>query len=209
MFGIENYLGFVIACIALNITPGADTLYILTRSISQGKTAGIYSVLGISTGGVVHTLLISFGLSLILAKSVLTFTIIKYLGVSYLIYLGIKMVFENSQLFETNSAKMESCNRIKIFRQGVFTNVSNPKVILFFLSFLPQFINPVHAKGPLPFAILGLTFVTTGTFWCMFLVIAASKITTSLRKNEKTGMIMQKLCGIVFVGLGLKILLDR
>lgn len=208
MFGIENYLGFVIACIALNITPGADTLYILTRSISQGKTAGIYSVLGISTGGVVHTLLISFGLSLILAKSVLTFTIIKCLGVSYLVYLGIKMFFDKNRLFETNSAKLESSNRVRIFRQGLFTNVSNPKVILFFLSFLPQFINPVYAKGPLPFAILGLTFVTTGTIWCMFLVIAASKVTTSLRKNEKTGMIMQKLCGVVFIGLGIKIPLN-
>jgi RhtB (resistance to homoserine/threonine) family protein len=208
MFGIENYLGFVIACIALNITPGADTLYILTRSVSQGKTAGIYSVLGISTGGVVHTLLISFGLSLILAKSVLTFTIIKYLGVSYLGYLGIKMLLDKNRLFETNSSEIESSNRIRIFRQGLFTNVSNPKVILFFLSFLPQFINPVHTKGPLSFAILGLTFVTTGTIWCMFLAIAASRITSSLRKNEKIGLIMQKLCGIVFIGFGLKILLN-
>ena len=90
MYGIENYLGFIIAGILLNLTPGADTMYILTRSITQGRRAGIYSVLGITTGGLIHTALAAFGLSIVLAKSAFAFNMIKYIGVAYLVYLGIK-----------------------------------------------------------------------------------------------------------------------
>lgn len=209
MFGIENYLGFVIAGILLNLTPGADTMYILSRSISQGRRAGIYSVLGISTGALIHTLFASFGLSLILAKSAFAFNLVKYIGVAYLVYLGIKMIIEKNNLFDNKNQKIEVTDLMKIYRQGLFTNVLNPKVALFFLSFLPQFINPEFANGPIPFLILGLTFTTTGTTWCFVLAYSASFITQALRNNDKIGKTMQKLSGLVFIGLGIKILIDR
>ena len=209
MFGIENYLGFIIAGIILNLTPGADTMYILTRSISQGRKAGIYSVFGITTGGLIHTTFASLGLSIVLAKSATAFVIVKYLGVAYLIYLGIKMLIDKKNSFDTSSKKTEQVNLIKIYRQGVITNVLNPKVALFFLAFLPQFINPDYATGSLPFMILGVTFMTTGTIWCLFLAYAASMITNTLRENDKIGLIMQKISGLIFIGLGIKLLTQK
>ena len=209
MFGIENYFGFLIAGIILNLTPGADTIYILTRSIAQGRKAGVYSVLGICTGASVHTLLAAFGLSIILAKSIVAFSIVKYIGVAYLVYLGIKMIVEKNNLFDAANSTMETTDLSKIYRQGIFTNLFNPKVALFYLSFLPQFINPGVASGPLPFILLGLTFMTTGTIWCLVLAYGASHISRALRNNIKMGRLMQKLSGVVFIGLGLKILFDK
>ena len=209
MFGIENYIGFIIAGVILNLTPGSDTIYILTRSIGQGKKAGYFSVYGIVTGGLIHTMFASFGLSIILAKSALAFSIVKYCGVAYLIYLGIKMIVDKSSIFENNDTKIERLDLKKIYRQGVLTNVLNPKVALFFLAFLPQFINPEYAQGAIPFLILGLTFMTTGTIWCLFLAYSSSLITKTLRKNDKVGKVMQKLSGLIFIVLGLKLLTNK
>jgi len=209
MFGIENYLGFIFAGIILNLTPGADSIYIMTRSIAQGKKAGIYSVLGVSSGGLIHTIFTSIGLSIILAKSATAFMIVKYLGVGYLIYLGIKMIVEKSNLFESNSQKFDKLNLWKIYRQGLITNVLNPKVAIFFLAFLPQFIDTNNTNGAVPFLILGLTFMMTGTLWCLFLAYTSSSITKTLRNNDRIGKIMQKISGFIFVGLGLKLFLSK
>lgn len=208
MFGIDNYLGFIVAGIILNLTPGSDTMYILTRSISQGRKAGIYSVLGITTGGLIHTTFASLGLSILLAKSATAFALVKYLGVTYLVYLGIRMIIDKKNSFD-NSQKTEQLDLKKIYRQGVITNVLNPKVALFFLAFLPQFINPNYASGSLPFMILGVTFMTTGTVWCLFLAYAASRITNTLRANDRIGMIMQKISGLIFIGLGIRLLTQK
>ena len=209
MFGIENYLGFILAGILLNLTPGSDTIYILTRSMAQGKKAGLVSVLGISSGCLVHTLCAAFGLSLVLTTSATLFNLVKYAGAAYLIYLGVKMFKDRSQLFETQQNGFESEDLLKIYRQGVITNVLNPKVALFFLSFLPQFIRPEQTHGPLPFLILGATFLTTGTLWCLFLAYAASVMTTTLRNNSQIGQLLQKFSGVVFVGLGLQLAFRR
>jgi threonine/homoserine/homoserine lactone efflux protein len=209
MFGIENYIGFIIAGIILNLTPGSDTMYILTRSIAQGKKAGYYSVYGIVTGGLIHTLFSSFGLSIILAKSAIAFSIVKYIGVAYLVYLGIKMLIDKSNVFENDKSKMEGMDLNKIYREGVWTNVLNPKIALFFLAFLPQFVNQEYAQGAIPFLLLGLTFMATGTIWCLFLAYSSSLITGTLRKNDKIGKIMQKLSGVIFIGLGLKLLTSK
>ena len=209
MFGIENYMGFILVGILLNLTPGSDTMYILTRSIAQGKKAGIVSVLGIETGCLIHTLCASFGLSLVLTNSATLFMFIKYVGAGYLVYLGIKMLVERSPIFENKHVDFERTDLLRIYRQGVLTNVLNPKVALFFLSFLPQFIHPESAHGPIPFLILGGTFMVTGFLWCLFLAYSASIMTTALRNNEKIGKFMQKVSGAVFIGLGLQLALKR
>lgn len=207
--GIENYWGFLAAGIILNLTPGTDTMYILTRSIAQGTRAGIYSALGIMTGCLIHTLLASFGFSILLAKSPLAFIFVRYFGAAYLTYLGIKMITTKSKLFESSASGMENISLRKIYSQGVLTNVLNPKVALFFISFIPQFINPKYTDGPIPFLILGLTFVFTGTIWCLFLAYFSSLITRTLRNSDKTANLMQKVSGIVFIGLGIKIIMDK
>lgn len=209
MFGIENYIEFLLAGIILNLTPGSDTMYILTRSIAQGKKAGYYSVYGIVTGGLIHTLFVSLGLSIVLAKSALAFSIVKYVGVAYLVYLGIKMLIDKSSIFESDTSKIEKLDLIKIYRQGAMTNLLNPKVALFFLAFLPQFVNPDYAQGAIPFLLLGLTFMTTGTIWCLFLAYSSSLITKTLRNNDKISKVMQKLSGLIYIGLGLKLLTDK
>jgi threonine/homoserine/homoserine lactone efflux protein len=150
MTGIIHFETFLIAGILLNLTPGNDTIFILSRSIAQGKKAGIMSVLGIATGSLVHTTLAALGLSVIIAKSIVAFNIIKYAGAAYLIYIGYKMLTDRSQLnTETNMAgKITDLKRI--YRDAVITNVLNPKVALFFIAFLPQFIDPAFKNTILP-----------------------------------------------------------
>ena len=207
MFGIENYPGFIIAAIILNLTPVADTMFILTRSISQGKNAGLISVAGIMSGCIVHVLCAAFGLSLVLSRSVIVFTMVKWAGALYLIYLGIKTLTEKNKVFETSAPEYAGVNLVRTYRQGVLTNVLNPKVALFFLSFLPQFINPDHVNGPVPFLILGATFLVTGTLWCLFLTFTAASMTNTLRNNKMAGTLLQKFSGIIFIGFGLRLAL--
>ncbi len=209
MFGIINFEAFVIAGILLNLTPGADTMYILGRSISQGKKAGILSVLGIVTGALVHCVFASLGLSIILAKSALAFEIVKYLGAAYLIYLGIKtLLLKSKEEFELTE-KNKDVNYRKIYVSGILTNVLNPKIALFFLAFLPQFINPDYAQNSIPFLILGLTFVTTVTIWCLFLAVFSSKLSNQIRKNYKIKIWLDKITGGIFIALGIKLALSK
>ncbi|WP_300462841.1 LysE family translocator [Desulfobacula sp.] len=208
MFGIENYPGFIMAAFILNLTPGVDTMYILTRSVSQGKSAGLVSVAGIMSGCVVHVLCAAFGLSLILSTSATIFTLVKWAGALYLIYLGLKTLLEKNSAFDMASSGYGVMNLSKIYKQGILTNVLNPKVGLFFLSFLPQFIRPDHITGPTPFLILGGTFLVTGTLWCLFLTWTAALMTNTLRNNRLAGPLLQKLSGVIFIGFGLKIAFD-
>lgn len=208
MAGIENYIAFVLAGILLNITPGTDTIYILTRSISQGKKAGVYSVLGIATGAIIHTLFAALGLSVILSTSVAAYNIVKYFGVIYLCYLGIKMILDKYSLTQSIKTSTNG-NLLKIYIQGIFTNLFNPKVALFFISFLPQFIIAEKAQSPAPFLILGFTFITTGTIWCLFLAYGASLVSLKLRNNSKIESIMKKTSGLVFILLGIKLAFSK
>lgn len=204
MFGIVHYEAFLMTAIMLNLIPGSDTMYIITRSISQGKQAGILSVLGILTGSLIHTLLAAFGLSLILAQSIVLFNIVKILGVAYLVYLGIRMLMTKESP-DFDAADSKKLNGEKVYLQAILTSVTNPKVALFFIAFLPQFVSATEA-GPLPFLILGLTFTVTGGIWCSFLALFASFATQKLRNNQKFSVILNKLTGIVFIGMGLNLL---
>jgi len=205
MLGIENYFGFIIAAIILAITPGVDTMYILTRSAAQGKNAGLVSVAGITSGCIVHILCAAFGLSMVLSKSATVFSMIKWAGALYLIYLGVKMFLEKNQKFSTTSNAFGQKRLISIYKQGVLTNILNPKVGLFFISFLPQFINQDKVSGPLPFLVLGATFLVIATFYCIFLSFAASYMTNTLRNHKTVENLLNKLSGIIFIGFGLKI----
>ncbi|WP_108670582.1 LysE family translocator [Peribacillus acanthi] len=203
MLGITNFEWFLISSILLNITPGADTMYIVSRSVSQGRRAGIYSALGISSGALVHTILAAFGLSVILMKSVWLFTVIKIVGAGYLIYLGIRMLLEKKNTVR-HQDNLDKLSKKKIFLQGLITNVTNPKVALFFLAFIPQFIN-TGSSSPIPFLILGLTFTMTGGLWCVMIAIFSSLATKGLRDSNHIQYILNKLTGIVFIAMGIKL----
>lgn len=208
MFGIIDFKVFLISTILLTLTPGTDTLYILSRSISQGRKAGIYSTLGIVSGVFIHTLLAAFGLSIILAKSALLFAIIKFVGMAYLVYLGIKMIVSKKINSIEDQPTIEHTSSKKMYIQGIITNVTNPKVVLFFLAFIPQFIDTGNSS-PLSFVILGLIFSLVGGLWCIAIANFASKLTNKFRKSTKSQYILNKMTGAIFITMGLKLLTTK
>ena len=205
MTGIIHFKTFILTGILLNVTPGNDTIFILSRSMAQGKKAGFMSVLGISTRSLIHTTMAAFGLSIIIAKSILVFNIIKYAGAAYLIYIGYKMLTDKRQLTTGEYFSDKTIDLKKIYRDGVLTNVLNPKVAMFFIAFLPQFIDVNSKNTVLPFIILGVVFTITGTIWCLILANYSSMIFSKLKKNRKMSNYINKACGAVLVGLGIKI----
>lgn len=165
------------------------------------------SALGIGTGSIVHTVLAAFGLSLIIAQSIFLFNIIKFAGAAYLIYVGYKMLTNKSPLTTHPVISDDSVNYWEIYRDGILTNILNPKVALFFIAFLPQFIDPILKDTTWSFLILGSTFITTGTIWCFILAIFASAIFSKLKGNKKISIYINKACGLTMVGLGIKVAL--
>src|ERR1700736_5664953 len=204
MFGIHDLGLFLAAGILLNLTPGPDTAYILGRSIAQGREAGVASALGISVGTIFHTCAAALGLSAILATSALAFGAIKLLGGAYLIFLGIKMLVDRRKQLSLPS-NFHRRTTMAAFRQGVLTNILNPKVALFFLAFLPQFIDPASNMKVAAFLALGLTFVTTGAIWCFILAWFASAFSERLRSNETISQWLNRTAGAFFVFLGIRL----
>lgn len=202
MENITNYYGFILSVILLSITPGADTVFILTKSIAGGYKQGLASVAGIVCGLFVHTSLAAFGLSVILMTSALLFNIVKIAGAAYLIYLGIMALKSKSKINLEN--KGEIVPFFTTFRQGFFTNILNPKVALFFLALLPQFVKS-NAESAVPFLILGLTFIFIGSLWSLFLVWTSARMSQALRQS-KFSFYLNKAAGIIFIALGLNIL---
>lgn len=208
MCGTQHFPLFLLSGILLNLTPGQDTLYIVGRSIAQGRRAGLLSVLGISSGGIVHTLAAAMGFSATLAASASAFMVVKLAGAAYLVYLGVRMWFDRSAQAE-RTGEFARASSWGIYRAGLLTNVLNPKVALFFLAFLPQFVDPAASSKPAAFLFLGATFITTGTVWCAFLAVAASAIGSRLRAGTSAATFIRRATGAVFVGLGVRLAVGR
>jgi threonine/homoserine/homoserine lactone efflux protein len=204
MFGIHDFGLFLAAGILLNLTPGPDTAYILGRSIAQGREAGVASALGISVGTICHTCAAALGLSAILATSALAFGAIKLLGGTYLVFLGIKMILDRRKQLSVPS-DFRRLATMAAFRQGILTNVLNPKVALFFLAFLPQFIDPASTSKVFAFLALGLAFVTTGTIWVLILAWFASSLSKRLRESELIGQWINRTVGAFLIFLGVRL----
>ncbi len=194
MSAIHHFTLFLTTGILLNLTPGPDTAYILGRSIVQGRRAGIASALGISIGSIGHTVAAALGLSAFLAASALAFTIVKFVGGAYLIYLGVRMILSRAGELHVPS-HFRSGETTAAFRQGIITNLLNPKVALFFLAFLPQFIDPASPMKIPAFIALGLTFVTTGTIWCLILAWFASAFSERLRGSTTVANVLNRTVG--------------
>ncbi|UCE60448.1 MAG: LysE family translocator [Phycisphaerales bacterium] len=209
MFGTQNLATFVSVGILLNLTPGPDTMYILARGAAQGVRAGVLSALGISTGGLIHTLAAATGLSIILASSATVFTIIKYVGAAYLIALGIGMLLRKVDPHSSAGKSSNGRDGWTVYRQGALTNVLNPKVAVFFLAFLPQFVDPSSGHTVIPFVILGCIFVTTGTIWCVLVGALAGKMSLVLRTKRSVQLALNRISGAVFIALGGKLALER
>ena len=167
------------------------------------------SVLGIMTGVLVHTLLAALGLSVILATSALAFAVIKYAGAVYLVWIGVGFVLNRDDPSALPDAPASVPDSWKIYRQGVLTNVLNPKVALFFLSFLPQFVSVQADPAFLPFMALGLVFFATGSIWCLSLVFGAAWLSARFRARPSAGGMLKKITGALFIGLGIRLALSQ
>jgi RhtB (resistance to homoserine/threonine) family protein len=208
MLGIHDYWLFVITGVLLNLAPGQDTFYIVGRSLAQGTRIGVVSALGINAGSVVHTFAAAIGLSAILAASASAFMVLKLVGAAYLVYLGVRMLIASSAT-SGPTATLPAQSTWTAFRQGMLTNLLNPKVALFFLAFMPQFIDAESATKVLAFIVLGATFVCTGTTWCLILALAAGKMRDSFVRRPKRIALISRVTGGVFVLLGLRLALTK
>src|SRR5579859_1561689 len=200
------FLAFLVAALALNFAPGPDMLYVLGRSLGQGRKAGIVSALGIFAGCLVHITAAALGLAALLQASAAAYNVIRYAGAAYLIYLGVRMLFgkqTQNALSPRNSPPSASLGRI--FTQGVITNVLNPKVAMFFVAFLPQFVNA--ARGPVAFqiAILGLIFNVGGTLVNIGVAFFAGHIGNRLRQSTRAARLQRWFTGSIFIGLGIRL----
>ena len=208
MFNIENFYLFFTVSILINLSPGPDMIYTAARSLSQGIKSGILSALGIFAGCLFHITAAVFGLSKIIEESVLLFSIIKYAGAGYLIYLGIRSLL-NRKSTRLGLVTLTKISNRKIFLQGMLTNVLNPKVAIFFLSFLPQFIDPQSAHLKEQIAFLGLWFDVQGTLILTVVAILTGSFRTLLLKNNGFWKWQEKITGLILVGLGMKILVSK
>jgi len=203
MEGIVNLPLFLVSCVALNAMPGPDTIYLVTRSIAQGRRAGLLSSWGLCTGALVHTLAAALGLSAVLSASAHAFSAVKYAGAVYLIYLGVKTFFDKSGPLSTETEPV-AASGCRIFFQGVLVDLLNPKVALFFLAFLPQFIDHRAPNKFATFLLLGVILVLFSLVWEGILVLGSSRLSGYFTRNEHSGRRVNRVAGSIFFGLGVR-----
>ncbi|MGY8526464.1 LysE family translocator [Paracidovorax citrulli] len=211
MLGISDLPLFLGAVLLLNITPGPDTAYIVGRSVAQGRLAGVMCSLGVNAGCCVHALATAFGLTAVLAASPLAFAIIKYAGAAYLTWLGLRLLLARpGSTGENREVRADDRRGMRgLFLQGFITNVLNPKVILFFVSFFPQFVDPRAEQQALAFLTLGAILVAMSTVWNTLVAWTAG--TLSRRASRAPGLKrwLDRVVGAAFIGLGARLALSQ
>ena len=210
MPGIHDFGLFIISGLLLNVAPGPDTAYIAGRSVQLGWRGGILAALGISTGCLTHVLAAAIGLSALLVASATAFTAVKWAGAAYLCYVGLTMLLSRPR----NSNRALPCQGhavplSRVFWRGALTNVLNPKVAMFFLAFLPQFVDADAPHKPFAFLTLGLIFVFNGTLWCLAVAVAAARAAGHLRKPSHAIAWINRGLGALFIYLGGRIALAQ
>jgi threonine/homoserine/homoserine lactone efflux protein len=206
MLGIHGFWLFVVSGLLLNITPGPDTAYILGRSVQLGWRGGAAAALGIGCGCLVHVFGAAIGLSALLAASSAAFTVVKLIGAVYLLYTGVKMLLSRPLENAANAPTEDSAISLsQVFWQGALTNVLNPKVALFFLAFLPQFVAVDSSSKPLAFALLGLIFVFNGTLWCLGVAAFAAKAAGRIKQSGRVLVWINRALGGLFMYLGVRV----
>jgi threonine/homoserine/homoserine lactone efflux protein len=206
--GITGYTTFLLTSLLFIMSPGIDTIFILNKSIVEGKKWGVYATLGITTGVLVHTTFAAFGLSLVLAQSALAFNLVKYAGAAYLIYLGVTRLFLSDSLIQQKE-ETPSTSVKKTYMAAVLTNTLNPKVAIFFLAFFPQFIEPAYLHSAAPFIWLGATYALIGLLWFLTLTVFAGYFSKRLTSNPSFSNRLNKFSAVAFVLMGVKVALTK
>ena len=203
--GVENFMAFFVATILFILTPGIETIFLINKSISQGRKSGVYTAFGLNTGALVHTLFGALGLSIIVAKSAIFFALIKYLGAAYLIYLGVMKIISRKGMIENLDEEQKKNSAKSDFKSGFITNILNPKVALFFLAFFPQFISSDQIENPIPFIFMGGSYAVMTTIWYLILTSFAGAFSKKIKENQKIGIRLNKISGAIFVLMGIQI----
>jgi threonine/homoserine/homoserine lactone efflux protein len=208
MFGIHDLPLFILSGLLLNIMPGPDSLLIMARSATQGWRAGVAAALGIGTGTMVHVLAAAVGLSAILATSAAAFMVVKTIGAAYILWMAVGLL--RSKRTEAGAAApVAALPYRKIFAQGFLTNVLNPKVAIFFLAFVPQFIDAAAPGKALAFVILGCIFNINGMLWCVSLALFTALASARLKVNPAVSLWLNRVTGGLFIWLGIKLALSK
>jgi threonine/homoserine/homoserine lactone efflux protein len=208
MLGLHDLWLFVVSGLLLNITPGPDTAYIVGRSVQYGWRGGAVATLGISSGCLVHVFAAAIGLSALLMASAAAFTVLKLIGAAYLCFIGLNMLLSRppGTSDEIPATGMAASLR-QVFWQGALTNVLNPKVALFFLAFLPQFVTADSPHKALAFILLGAIFIFNGTLWCLGVAAIAARTAGRVRQSSVFVLWTNRVLGGLFVYLGIRIAL--
>jgi threonine/homoserine/homoserine lactone efflux protein len=209
LLGIHDLGLFVVSGLLLNIMPGPDSLLIMTRSATQGWRAGSAAALGIGTGTFVHIFAAAVGLSAILATSAAAFTVVKLAGAAYILYLAIGMLLSKRGDGVETPLAIAPLPLRRIYAQGILTNVLNPKVALFFLAFVPQFIDANAPHKAAAFLILGAIFNINGMLWCHALALFTAQARARLKLNPAVTLWLNRATGGLFVWLGVKLALAK
>jgi threonine/homoserine/homoserine lactone efflux protein len=208
ILGIHDLWLFVVSGLLLNITPGPDTAYIVGRSAQFGWRGGGAAALGISAGCLVHVFACAVGLSALLAASATAFNLVKWIGAAYLCFIGIKMLLARADAaVQAPSRENGAMSPSKVFWQGALTNILNPKVALFFLAFLPQFVDAGAPHKALAFLALGLIFICSGTTWCLAVAAFSAKTASRFRRSGRAMRWINRALGGMFVFLGARLAL--
>jgi threonine/homoserine/homoserine lactone efflux protein len=210
MLGIHHYWLFIATAIVLVLTPGQDTFFILGRSLASGRPAGIAAALGITVGSVIHTCLAALGLSALLATSPYAFMVVKFAGAAYLLYLGVRALLARAGGLPGGGGHGGGRDgRWAAFRQGILNNLLNPKVALFFLALMPQFISAGSTHKVMAFLALGITFVTLGVIWCVVLAVGAAHLREVFLRRPSMATWLNRAAGAMFIALGLRLATAR
>nr|WP_315480691.1 LysE family translocator [uncultured Rhodoferax sp.] len=211
---MDQLLLFMAAGVLLNLTPGPDVLYIVTHALRRGARAGMVAALGITAGCFVHIFAAAVGVSALMAASATAFTVLKWAGAAYLVYVGLRLLLvKSSSAMQLGAASADSTratgqNGLKtVFLRGFWTNVLNPKVALFFLAFVPQFIAPGVENKPLAFLLLGLLFNFNGLWVNLGWAVAAAWLARRAGVVQKSMHWLDRVAGAMFVGFGIKLAL--
>jgi threonine/homoserine/homoserine lactone efflux protein len=198
---------FLIASCLLNLAPGPDMLYVMGRSVGQGPKAGVVSALGIFAGTLVHITLAALGITAVLRSSPVAFNVVKYAGATYLLYLGVRLLIRRDSNLAVEH--LAHSGLLDVFSQGVLTNVLNPKVAIFFLAFLPQFVNPRSGNIGWQIVLLGMIFNIGGCLVNLAVANTGGYLGNLLRRKPRIARIQRWFTGSVFIGLGLRLGFSR
>ena len=207
MIDQTTFITYLIILLGFVFIPGPAVLLTLARATSSGTRVGLATGVGIAVGDLVHTIMAVIGISAIIMTSAILFSVIKYLGAAYLIYLGIMAFREKTEFKQSN--QLSCLTPAKAFQQAVLAEVLNPKTALFFLSFLPQFVNPDNGMVSLQLIILGVLFVIAGLIATITVAISAGRVGKFLRRNPHVVRWQGKVVGCIYCGLGLRLALEQ